>query len=69
MPISFGRNVLGETFWAKRFGRKFWAKVFFLEPYFEFAVVREGSTLRFRLERIGYLNIASYAYSCMVGVG
>ena len=45
MGESFGRNVLGERF--------------FLEPYFEFAVVREGSTLRFRLERIGYLNIAS----------
>ena len=33
MPISFGRNVLGETIWAKRFGRKFWPDV--LEPYFE----------------------------------
>ena len=33
--LSNGRNVLGETFWAKRFVRKFWAKVlgsFFFGP-------------------------------------
>ena len=34
MPISFGRNVLGEAFWAKVLGETLWA-VFFLEPQFE----------------------------------
>ena len=44
---SFGRNVLGESF-----GRNVLGESFFFEPYFEFAVVREGegSTFRSRLE-------------------
>ena len=61
----FGRNVLGSFFFGTTFCIWGWVlgralvETFPGRPGTPKQVVREGSTLRLRLERMGYLNIAS----------